>query len=103
MSKKLIFGIISAVFLLVFLLSFQNFESKPPEDYSSIGTKHSVQKLLSNPNLIGIKDIEDEKYIQLFSDGEGREYSCATLTIEKKSKRYQELSKKITTVLDFWI
>jgi len=62
------------------------YDPRSTEYYLSVGTKFTVEEMLSDPNLIRIKDISDGRYVHLFPDGEGREYQCASLSIERLSQ-----------------
>lgn len=90
-----VFSILGAVILAVSLLvvgfyfpvDFQNPEpkSKTPEYYMSLGSEYSVEELLSDPSLIKIRKTSDNS-ITLQSDGVGREYGCASLSVERFSQ-----------------
>ncbi len=60
-----------------------------PQHYMSLGTKYSVDELLSNPELIRIDRVDDE-HVHLMPDGKGSKYHCASLTLERLSN--EELS-----------
>lgn len=68
------------------------------EYFKSLGTSYSVQELLSNPNLIRIDKIEEgEGFVHLQSDGNGPEFHCASINVERLSEdklvEYQQGNK----------
>jgi len=90
-------GISALILGLIVLANQTNSSSK---DYPTVGKRYSVQELLSNPDLIRVRSIED-KFVHLFSDRIGPDFSCATLGLSRVSKDNLEQSQTFTSARYF--
>lgn len=97
-QNLVVYTIVGAVVLSVFILLASFYletdfssnldsmdEQKSTQYYMALGTDYSVDELLENPDLIRIEKISENRRVHLEPDGEGREYHCASLHVERLS------------------
>lgn len=80
---------------------FSTDDVKTPEYYQALGTRHSVQEMLSNPSLIRVEKTSDVS-ISLRADGEGTEYGCAYINLYRLSQDRLDVLIKSKTAPKFF-